>query len=259
MRFLVLLSFTLSLFLLPLLSHGQIKHRGLQKIYLNNGWILKGDTSLTENGQKLKIQTPDHQVFIYPLGQVDSIRAGKFIASRESEIGFRNMLQLGFLLHNPEPLPGVDPNLIANFFSLSLQYTASYTTKSGISVGLGSGVNLFSRGYVVPVYADIRGDLGRGLIRPHIYGQVGTSIPIYGRESLTDFWGNQLFEEFEADGGLLVEVGAGIKLMATENYAWLISLGWRMQNITEVYKQWEIRYKDEYSFQRISFQIACMF
>jgi len=239
--------------------HAQIKYNSYHKIYLSNGWVLQGDTSLVEDGKSLQIKTPDLQLFIFSLAEVDSIRKATFRTSRIHEIGYRNMLQIGFLLHNPEPLPGVDPSLIANFFSLSLQYVGTYKSRSGLGIGAGSGLNLFNRGYVMPLFLDLRGDLGTGLMRFHLYGQVGTSIPLYSKGTIEDFWGNTLFEDFEATGGLLLELGTGLKFMAREHYAWLISLGWRMQQITEEYKQWEIRYKDKYSFQRISFQVGFMF
>ena len=111
----------------------------------------------------------------------------------------------------------------------------------------------------MPLYLDIRKDLGKGRIRPQFYVQGGTSLALYGREELQDFWGNTIFEEFEAKGGLLLETGFALKFLSQAPYAWSLGLGWRLQEITEEYKQWETRYKDEYSFQRISFQLGVLF
>jgi len=251
---------TLSIaFLFPAELPAQIKYRIKQKVYLSNGWVLNGDTSLVQGKQSLKIITPDHQEFIFPIQEVDSIKNAKFRSPQKNEMGYSNIVQVGFLLHNPDPSPGADPTRIANYYTLSLQYTGSFTSASGPSLGIGSGVNLYSRGYVLPVYVDIRGDLGRGLIRPHLYTQIGTTIPLYGRDQLSDLWGNRIFEDFKAKGGLLLEIGAGLKFMAKENYAWFLSGGWRIQELTETYKLWESRYKDKHSFKRISLQLGCIF
>lgn len=254
-----LITTLISILLLPYCSEAQINQRNKQRVFLQNGWILKGDTSLLDGGRKLRLESVDQQVYIFSLAEIDSIRSEKLFNGPGSQQGWRNHVQLGFLLHNPEPLPGVDPSLIGNFFSLSMQYSAIFYTESGFGLGAGTGINLFNRGYVMPLFVDLRGDLGKGYIRPHVYGQVGTSYPLYGREEVTDPWGNILFEDFKAEGGLLLELGAGLKFLAQENYAWTLSMGWRLQEISEDYKQWEIRYKDDYSFQRISFQIGFIF
>ncbi|MEL6253415.1 MAG: hypothetical protein AAFR87_15495 [Bacteroidota bacterium] len=245
--------------LFPFLSKAQITKKNKQRIFLQNGWILKGDTSLIEDGRKLRLESIDQQVFIFSLSEVDSIRSEKLFTGPGSQRKWRSHVQVGFLMHSPDPLPGVDPSLLGNFFSLSLQYSGIFYTEKGLGMGFGTGINLFNRGYIMPLFLDIRGDLGKGYIRPHVYGQIGTSYPLYGREEVTDPWGNILFEDFKAEGGLLLEIGAGLKFLAKENYAWTLSLGWRLQEISEDYKQWEIRYKDDYSFQRISFQIGFIF
>lgn len=241
------------LFFFPQNLDAQVKYKLKHKVYLSNGWVLQGDTSLVEGKKSLKISTPDHQTFIFPLQEVDSILIASFKPSRKSEMGYRSIVHIGIIGRN------TNPNARESANTLFFQYTGSYTTLSGLSIGLGSGVNLYERGYVIPVYADFRTDLSRGLVRPHLYAQIGTSLPIYKHSIQEDRWTSLFYEDFDADGGLLLEIGAGLKFLARENYSFFSTVGWRFQEITEKYKQWETRYKDIHSLRRISVQIGCMF
>lgn len=252
---LFLLLFVIYLLFFPKNLDAQVKYKLKHKVYLSNGWVLQGDTSLVEDKKSLKISTPDHQEFIFPLQEVDSILASKFKPARKNEMGYRHILHVGMIARDMNPMARENRNTN----SLLFQYSASYTLLSGLSLGLGSGINLYERGLLVPIYADIRGELGRGRVRPFLYTQIGTSLPLYKYSIRQNRWTGRIYEDFNAVGGLLLEGGTGLKFMARENYAFFAALGWRFQEVTEKFDQWQTSVKEIHTARRLSLQIGCIF
>ena len=127
------------------------------------------------------------------------------------------------------------------------------TTHYGI--GLGTGINLYRSGYIIPVFLDMRGNITKGRVSPHYYCQIGGGIPVYDKSS-DDWWGRQ---DFKASGGLLFDAGFGISVRQSKDLEYVITLGYRSQEVSENYGQGGSNFKDEYIFRRISFQLGLLF
>lgn len=168
-------------------------------------------------------------------------------------------LSAGLLVPNPEPNPGIDIGSYGLPIHIRLTATYGMRVNERAGVGLGSGLIILDRGMVLPLFFELRGDFLKKDITPTWYTQMGSVIPLYSAESGEDWWGNPVYEDFEAKGGLLFDVGFGIKVKNNEKSATTLSIGFQTMNITEAYSAWGTKYKNSYQFQRLSIQGGWMF
>lgn len=165
----------------------------------------------------------------------------------------------GLLVPNPEPIPGTDVGSVSLPIHIKMTATYGLMANEKASVGLGSGLIILDRGMVLPLFFEARGDFLKGDITPIWYGQMGSIIPLYNVEESTDWWGNQIYEDFKARGGLMFDLGIGLKVKNGTKSATMISIGYQTLNLTESYTAWGTKYDNSYQFQRLSIQAGWMF
>lgn len=172
--------------------------------------------------------------------------------------GYYSTVTLGLLL------PGTRSSLgdFGNSFStmhLKLVNTHGIRASRYLTMGVGTGIIFLDRGMALPLFTELRGDLCKGEITPTWYAQVGSSIPLYGKQEVTDWWGNVVQRDFKARGGLMYDIGIGIKVRGAGRSVSMITIGYQTQTITEKYRSWGTRYEETRQFQRLSIQLGWMF
>ncbi|MDX2250372.1 MAG: hypothetical protein SF052_26550 [Bacteroidia bacterium] len=238
-------------------------------LYLKNGWILHGTLIGSASDSLVRIETHDRNVFVFP--QTDILRAEQKIAILktpprysssiriEREISYRNkgyflLAQVGTMMGsasdvNNESTKLFNPHIING-----------YRFNRFVSAGAGFGINLMARGAYMPIFLDVRGDLLKQKMTPHYYANAGYSLPLFERDVVWGWWGQPLEGSYKAKGGLLLDGGAGIKIHTPSGFAWLLTGGYRVQQVEESYMTWgEVRITERYTFQRVSLQLGVMF
>ncbi|MEL6673491.1 MAG: hypothetical protein AAFR61_14905 [Bacteroidota bacterium] len=227
------------------------------QVFLDNGWILKGDTSLLPLTKKIAIQTVEGQQFVFGLHQVDSIKPLP-VAPRLKQ-GYFGLYQLGVYFHNPEPNPFTDANSPGNFYFLTLQTVQGYRFNDGFSLGFATGLHLLAKGYILPLMLDMRGDLNKGKIRWHYYLQGGHNLPLYDLDDIPG-WGNRWqLRDFKASGRFMSELGLGLRLPANDSYDLIFTAGYHRQRLVESYWAWGSFFEDVYTLNRLTMQVGLMF
>lgn len=166
----------------------------------------------------------------------------------------------GLLVPNPEPMPGTDIGSFGLPVHIRLAATYGMQVNPRAYIGLGSGLMILDRGMVLPLFLEVRGDFLKGDITPTWYGQMGSVIPMYGGiDEVEDWWGNPIYEDFQAKGGLMFDVGIGLKVKNNNKSATMLSIGFQSMNLEESYRSWGTKYENKYQFQRLSIQGGWMF
>lgn len=169
-------------------------------------------------------------------------------------------LTAGLLVPNPEPMPGTDVGTFGLPIHIKMTATYGMWVNPRTSLGLGTGLVILDRGILAPVFVEARGDFLKRDITPTWYGQFGSVIPMYGGiDEIEDWWGNPLYEEFKARGGLMFDVGIGLKVKNNNKSATMLSIGFQTMNLEESYRSWGTKYENKYQFQRLSIQGGWMF
>lgn len=163
------------------------------------------------------------------------------------------ILNAGLLIPNSEAIPGQD--VATNGLPIHIKMTGvvGMRVNPRTNFGIGSGVLFNNRGITLPVFFEARGDFLKRKVTPFWYAQLGSVIPLYRASDASDWWGNQIYEDFEASGGLYYDAGVGLKV-GNEEYATTLSIGFQSMTLSESYKAWGSRFENTYTFQRISIQ-----
>jgi len=251
----------LLLFLIALPLSAQ--RRDVQQVYilhLKNGWQIKG--WLEEGDGTVKIKTRDSSIFVFDSAEVRLIephivRTKDFkplpIASefKYPGKGYVGMITVSNL--NGTRATNWGENIPVNTFDL--QFVNSYRFHHLLTVGAGTGISLFPRGPLMPLYADIRADLLPRRMTPHAFVRGGYGVPLYKNEDWTDRFGND--REGSASGGAMIEMGAGMRLYTLGGVSWIVSIGFRQQATRDIFQDWGGNLINESQvFQRVSLSLS---
>ncbi len=169
-------------------------------------------------------------------------------------------LTAALLVPNPEPMPGTDVGSFGLPIHIKMTATYGMWVNPQTSIGLGTGLMILDRGMMAPFFLEVRGDFLKRDITPIWYGQLGSVIPMYGGlDEVEDWWGNPIYEEFKARGGLMFDVGVGLKVKHNSKSATMLSIGFQTMNLEESYRSWGTKYENKYQFQRLCIQGGWMF
>lgn len=108
-----------------------------------------------------------------------------------------------------------------------LYYRAVYRLSYRWGIGLGLGAESYEGGGLLPVTAEVSGDLLPSRFTPHYFAQAGYSF------SLGPSWRNSAFE-----GGLTGQVGLGLKVRSRKRFEWVMAVTYRIQPVTETTGGW---------------------
>ena len=235
----------------------------LEQVYvvkLHKGWEVKG--WLENEPGKVKVRTRTDNIFVFDSAEVRIIEP-QIVAKRDFKPidfkrglfsypapGYTGMITLSNLNGTRNQW---GDNVGVNTFDL--QFVNSYRFAHWLTVGGGTGVSLFPRGPLMPLYADIRADLLPKRMTPHAYFRGGYSLPLYKNEDWTDRFGND--REGSASGGAMLEMGVGMRLYSFSGVSWLVSLGFRQQATRDVFQDWGGNVISESQvFQRVSISLS---
>ncbi len=229
-------------------------------IHLKSGGVIRGDILKQDTDQSITILLYDGQEITLHGDEIDQVE--KQIAT--------------FKKYQPKYYPGLKPRQVtlAPGFYRNLKFGlgfgsdqngavtspyfdlgVGYRFKPGLMVGIGTGLNGYSSGLILPLYVDISGSLFSRRISPFYQVQAG-----YGfATSLVDF----SFNAFE--GGWMFHPALGVMFHHKPGKSWAISLGYKAQQSFESYSEFrwlpngnqqEIIVSGTRLFQRITFQLS---
>ena len=243
----------------------QQKTKGLQDVlYLKNESVIRGKIIEHEIGKTVKIETSDGSVWVFQYDDIEKMTAEKPIRAQKhkgpKEIkfpqkGYYNLTQIHLWIADPGREDWYDFTTAPAISNIS-----GYRFSEHLSTGMGIGVDIYERGLMMPLFADIRGDLFKAKqVSPHYSGQIGYSFPLTQNE-ITN-WQGQL-SEAENKGGMRYGANVGIHIYTASNISWLISMGYHYQRSEVRYDGWRFeneRITERFTHKRLSFQIGLMF
>jgi len=221
-------------------------------IYLKNGSTVRGHIINRFPDGQIQIKRGDNSYQVYKLAQYDSI--GKIIRIQPKLF---NITEAGILVGNSKDKYAAQP---------SLMNITGWKFQSGLSVGVGAGVEFLSEVYV-PVVADFRYYLKCKGLHPFIGIQGGYSFAITKPDSVRGYYmerDNSFTSVFapgvnlnvKAKGGFLLNPFFGISTKLNEKMALTYSVGYRIMRLHYIR---EDDYKFDTSFNRLVLKIGLMF
>ncbi len=217
-------------------------------IYLNNGSVIRGVILEQVINEYIKIQIIGGNILVFQMDEIEKIikeeawEKKKLIIYKNS--GYINVSEVGLLMQS-NGLSG--PNL-----ALTIQSVNGYQFNQHLSAGIGLGIDLyFDDATLMPLFLDIRGSLLKNTkVTPFYYGAVGYSFGLLNE--------NSFYDKFE--GGLMINSGVGIKIYTRNDDAFIINLGYKLQESSRAYYTWGGAYIEEkIYYRRISFRIGLSF
>jgi hypothetical protein len=201
-------------------------------LYLKNGSIIRGNITEQVVGSHVKIEIMGGSVFVYREAEIDQI-------TREAALYRSITLKLRkelIPIHYRSPgmyhLASFDLGFAEGEWgpiaTPSLRYRTGYYFNRHLSVGVGTGFDFYERGtLMIPLVADIRGDLSHKRVTPHYFLNAG-----YG------FAGAKGWGMDRLTGGITGQIGGGIKLHTRRKYEWLFTSGFRFQQTYQEFNIW---------------------
>ena len=189
-------------------------------LYLRNGWILRGRLLSTPSDSVVSIQTYDHNRFVFPRDQVQSLTrepAKNPSSLRYRERGYGLFAELGALAARNTTADAVTTS------AFTFHIVNGYKFNQWLYAGLGTGVDLYATQTFVPVFGSLRGDFTRtGGVIPFYFadGGYGFNATVNNSQSL------------RYGGGAYASAGAGLKILFQGNSGFLVSVGYYLQRST---------------------------
>lgn len=189
-------------------------------LQLKNGSILYGTILENKVGEYIRIEIVGKNQLVFPYNEIDKI------SRKESPV-----------FSAPVSKSLIDITTTLNFYggssnSAGFQIKASYNLPFRLSVGMGTGIDMFQY-QVLPISADVSYVILKSSLSPFIYGRTGFSFPLSKAQS--DPWDSP-----EYKGGILAGGGAGIRKVFNNHNAFLFSIGYRYQKLKKIteYQNW---------------------
>lgn len=187
-------------------------------VYLRNHWVLHGHI-IFNSQDSLKIQTFGDNIFSFKKDEVLIITREKtpvFYSNKHS--GFSDYTELG-------PLASKNTSQInVNTSAFSFQTVNGYTFTPLLFAGLGLGVDLYATQTFLPLFGSIRGEINtQSTINPYYFLDFGYGFNITSYQN----------SSFSGQGGLLYALGGGVKINFNRASGFLLSLGYRVQKLSQ--------------------------
>ena len=254
------LIFSCLLLATPFLLRAQDSSNPKQDVLeLKNGWELRGKLTLQDS--MVVLVTQDGNRFTFKTGEVKKFYKEKLPKSKRQPPqefvyptnGPAGLIQLAVLTGSEDFGGGPTPIATAD-----VQMAYGYRFNRWLQTGIGTGVSFYNRGYLMPWYADVRGDLFPTQGTLHYFGRLGYSLPLFQQDTWTDQFGNE--REANPAGGLMYEMGFGVKVHTFQGTAWILSLSYRRQDAVFVSVPWRGNLiEDDVSFQRVGINLGVIF
>lgn len=220
-------------------------------LYLHNGWVLRGWVMSPDGADSVVIETVGKNIFVFDQSEIKvqteeprQKRSGrKPYVPTPVPLGYTGYVQMGSLI-------GTASWGTASSFELVTAHGYRFSHLATVLGGV--GLNLFPQGPMMPLFVE-----GRSQLR-----EVGTSLVVHAKAGygipLTSFnsggWG--VIESYRA-GGLLGEIGLGIRIPTPRKMAWLFSVGYRIQQSQEYIEyEWGEIIDRQFSYRRLGINLG---
>lgn len=230
---------------LQILSISIFAQKNTEKVlYLKNEWVIRGKV-LSDDSEKIKIQTTQGNIFVFSKTDVLEIKEEKVFSNTSYKTkGFSHYTELGALAARNTANPNV------NTSAFSFQTVNGYKFNQYLFVGGGVGIDLYATQTFIPVFGSLRGDFVRNkAVIPFYFLDIG-----YGRNITTNENPNLNF-----NGGILWGVGIGMKVIFNNSTGFLLSIGYRQQQGTETINMMNSSQETRLNYQRLALRAGFSF
>lgn len=227
-------------------------------LYLHSGDIIRGRI-LSQDSESIRIELLGGTVLVYRLDEVERIqdepspfrrvkvRLGyEYRKTSFRERGLYHIVSLDWSFNqNQWNETRLDPHL---------RYAAGYHFDRYVNLGLGTGLDSYEGGLIIPWYVDFRGDLWEKKVTPTYYANLG-----YG------FVAAEGWPVDNMTGGVMMGLGVGWKINTPRKAEWLITLGYKIQNTYQERSSWgwwdpsQSRIAGTRQYRKVVFQTALAF
>ncbi|KOY86688.1 hypothetical protein AD998_11520 [bacterium 336/3] len=238
-------SFFLFFALFQIASFSIFAQKNTEKVlYLKNEWVIRGKV-LSDDSEKIKIQTTQGNIFVFSKTDVLEIKEEKVFSNTSYKTkGFSHYTELGALAARNTANPNV------NTSAFSFQTVNGYKFNQYLFLGGGIGIDLYATQTFLPVFGSIRGDFVKNkLVIPFYFLDIG-----YGKNITTNENPNLTFS-----GGALWGAGIGMKVIFNNSTGFLLSVGYRQQQGTENINMMNSTQEKSFNYQRIALRAGFSF
>ncbi len=199
-------------------------------VYLKNGSVIHGEILEQNPGESVKIRSASRDIFVYKMEDVTEIKKEPTPSSKKNfdikEKGYQSVINASLLTGN---------NQYYTVTSLSLTNVQGYQFKSGLALGIGSGIEWFNT-TVIPVFADVSYYPLKKRKTPYVSLQAGYSAPLNPNNGSDLGWDGGYYGS-KYTGGALFSASIGTRRYFRNGYSMLLGLGYRYQKLeyTNIY------------------------
>ena len=224
-------------------SYGQTETQQEITVYLKNGKIVQGMTTLSMFEGHLTVEQDEFNQTHIPYADIEQILFGAVPEPEKRRVktkkpkkelppfevqeqGFFSTLELGTLVENSNPYG------YYNGFGISLATINGYTFNPHFELGVGVGIDSYGYGNIsaAPFFLSVRGFMTRKRMAPFYFFNVGGSVVwINSHDSFFDYE--------KTDGGWMIQPGLGYRY-GTGKVGVSFSIGYKMQQARLAYS-WE--------------------
>lgn len=201
-------------------------------LYLKNGSVIRGNIVGQAIGNYVKIEVLGGSVFVYEEAEINQITREPALYRSITLKLRKDLVPIVYRPRGFYQLASFDLGFAEDewggYATPTLRYRAGYSLNRFLALGLGSGLDFYENGaMLIPLFADIRGDLLHKPVTPHYFLNFG-----YG------FAGARGWNMNRLDGGIMGQAGGGIKIHTRRKYEWLITTGFRFQQTYQEASIW---------------------
>ncbi len=215
----------------PLAMLGQLRQLEEDVVYLQNGSVIRGTITEQIPRESVTIQTFDGTVFRFLTSEIDRIVREP---SRFTQIKVRFNSNVVPITYDDRPqwYWGYGLSLSTNQSSgnFHVEPRAGYKWRHWLHTGLSSGLNPYNAGLILPIAAELRGDLLKKAVTPHYYLQGGYGV------AATRSQRHRVFE-----GGLLYGGGIGLSFKSRKKAEYFFTVGYKWQGTYQEFEEWPPR------------------
>lgn len=254
----------------PLLGQKKLDQDHVDVLYLKNGSILQGVILEHIPQVSVKLQTADQNIWVFSYEEIERMaleplahkkakqgsRAMDTAGVFYPEKGYYNLSQIHLWVANPNRRFQFDATVVPGVSMIN-----GYRFHPQLGAGIGIGVDVYNRGMVMPLFADLRADLIKNSqVTPQLAAQGGYGFQISRTEDALPFVNEG--QEAQLYGGWRYGFQVGIKILTASRIAWLVSTGYHFQASRAEYEGQ--RFPDEFVVERfkakrLSFQVGLQF
>lgn len=240
----------LMIVMLFLLFAGSLQAQSRSKLqdvlYLKNGWVIRGWVLSDVMADSLRIETEGGNIFVFAKDNVRAKTEEPLIRRRGGrkpyvptpvQNGYYGSVQFALLA-------GSGPTSSQN---IDITTVHGYRLRHWLAIGGGMGITFTPQGVLMPVFAELRSLTKK--TGPAFFGfaKAGYSLALYQQNFRQ--WG---LVESKVSGGIMGELGAGIRIPTARKMAWIIGVGYRSQQNQERFTfEWNEVIQRTVTYQRI--------